>query len=65
MMTVRTLVPTLDRILTFERVVRLPETIDGGRIQATFDRGVVTILVPKAPAARARKITISPNGHHR
>jgi HSP20 family protein len=48
----------------FERVVRLPETVDGERIQATFDRGVVTILVPKAPAARARKITISANGHH-
>ena len=47
----------------FERVVRLPETIDADRIQASFDRGVVTIIVPKAQAARARKITISANGH--
>ena len=47
----------------FERVVRLPETVDGERIQASFDRGVVTILVPKAAAARARRIAISTNGH--
>jgi HSP20 family protein len=43
----------------FERVVRLPTTVDGDRIQASFDRGVVTILIPKAQAARARKIAIS------
>jgi HSP20 family protein len=47
----------------FERVVRLPETVDSDRIQASFDRGVLTIVVPKAPAARARKIAISANGH--
>lgn len=46
----------------FERVVRLPETVDSDRIQASFDRGVLTIVVPKAPAARARKIAISANG---
>jgi len=46
----------------FERVVRLPETVDGDRVQASFDRGVLTIVVPKAPAARARKIAISANG---
>lgn len=46
----------------FERVVRLPETVDADRIQASFEAGVVTILIPKAPAARARKIAISANG---
>ena len=46
----------------FERVVRLPETVDGDRIHASFDRGVVTIVIPKAPAAQARKIAISTNG---
>ena len=46
----------------FERVVRLPETVDGDRIHASVDGGVVTILIPKAPAARARKIAISANG---
>lgn len=48
----------------FERVVRLPETVDGDRIQASFDRGVVTILVPKAQATRARKIAIAPASGH-
>jgi HSP20 family protein len=43
----------------FERVVRLPETVDGENIHASFDRGVVTIVVPKAQAARPRKIAIS------
>ncbi len=43
----------------FERVVRLPDTVDSDRIQASFDRGVVTILIPKAQEARARKIAIS------
>jgi HSP20 family protein len=48
----------------FERVVRLPDSVDGDRIHASFDRGVVTILVPKAQTARARKIAISANGQH-
>lgn len=47
----------------FERVVRLPETVDSDRIQASVEAGVVTIVIPKAPAARARKIAISANGH--
>jgi len=47
----------------FERVVRLPETVDGDRIQASVEAGVVTITIPKAPAARARKIAILANGH--
>jgi HSP20 family protein len=46
----------------FERVVRLPDTVDSDRINASFDRGVVTILVPKAQGAQARKIAISANG---
>lgn len=48
----------------FERVVRLPDSVDGDHIHASFDHGVVTILVPKAQAARARKIAISANGQH-
>ena len=51
---------------TFERVVRLPETVKADDIHASFDKGVLTIVVPKAEAARARKITISApsNGSH-
>lgn len=43
----------------FERIVRLPETADAERIDASFDNGVLTIHIAKAQAARARKIEIS------
>ena len=42
----------------FERSVRLPEFVDAEHIEATFTHGVLTITVPKAPAAQPRKITI-------
>ena len=43
---------------TFERAVRLPEYVEGDKIEATYTNGVLTITVPKAQAARARKIEI-------
>ena len=43
---------------TFERAVRLPEYVEGDKISATYEHGVLTIAVPKAQAARARKIEI-------
>jgi len=43
---------------TFERAVRLPEYVEGDRIEATYEHGVLTITVPKAAAARARKIEV-------
>ena len=42
----------------FERAVRLPEYVEGDKIEATYAHGVLTITVPKAVAARARKIEI-------
>jgi HSP20 family protein len=42
----------------FERAVRLPEFVDAERIDAEFKNGLLTITVPKAQAAQARKITI-------
>jgi HSP20 family protein len=44
----------------FERSVRLPEFVDGERISAEFTSGVLTVTVPKAAAAQARKIEIKP-----
>jgi HSP20 family protein len=44
---------------TFERAVRLPEFVDGDRISADFSNGVLTVTVPKAQAAQARKIEIA------
>jgi HSP20 family protein len=43
---------------SFERAVRLPEYVEGDRIEATYVHGVLTITVPKAEAARPRKIEI-------
>jgi HSP20 family protein len=42
----------------FERAIRLPEYVEGDKIEASYDRGVLTITVPKAQAARPRKIEI-------
>lgn len=42
----------------FERAVRLPEYVEGDKIEATYTHGVLTITVPKAQAARPRKIEI-------
>ena len=42
----------------FIRSVRLPEYVDSEKIEASYDRGVLVVTIPKAAAARARKITI-------
>src|SRR5262245_30759530 len=42
----------------FERSVRLPEYVDGEKITAAFANGLLTITVPKAKAAQARRIEI-------
>jgi HSP20 family protein len=44
----------------FERSIRLPEFVDGEQIGAAFENGLLTITVPKAQAAQARKIEIRP-----
>jgi HSP20 family protein len=44
----------------FERAIRLPEFVDAEKISADFDNGLLTITVPKAQAAQARKIEIKP-----
>jgi HSP20 family protein len=43
---------------TFERAVRLPEFVDADRISARFDKGVLSVSIPKAEAAKPRKIAI-------
>ncbi len=42
----------------FERSVRLPEFVDADKIEASYANGVLTVTVPKAQAAQARKIAI-------
>ena len=43
---------------SFERAVRLPEYVEGDKIEASYTNGVLTITVPKAAAARPRRIEI-------
>ena len=48
---------------SFERAVRLPEYVEGDKISANYTNGVLTITVPKAEAARPRKITVNATGN--
>jgi HSP20 family protein len=43
---------------TFARSLALPQTADAERIEANFDRGVLTIEVPKVEQAKPKKIEI-------
>jgi HSP20 family protein len=42
----------------FSRSLRLPQTADAERVDAHFDKGVLTIEVPKREEAKARRIEI-------
>ncbi|HSB53056.1 MAG TPA: Hsp20/alpha crystallin family protein [Gemmatimonadales bacterium] len=42
----------------FARVVRLPVPVEGGKIDAAFQDGILTIRLPKVEAAVAKKILI-------
>jgi HSP20 family protein len=43
---------------TFARSVSLPHTTDAEKIQASFDKGVLTVAVPKAELAKPRTIEV-------
>jgi HSP20 family protein len=43
---------------TFARSMRLPQTADTERIEATFDKGVLTVSVPKTEQAKPRTIEV-------
>lgn len=44
---------------SFARSLRLPRTADGERIGASFDKGVLSVSVPKAEAAKPRTIEVT------
>lgn len=46
------------RVGEFRRVVTLPEEIDGDKVKAVLQNGVLTVTLPKAEAAKARRIEI-------
>lgn len=47
---------------SFARVVRLPVEVDPGRVEAALRHGVLTVTMPKAEAARPRKIQVAAAG---
>ena len=49
----------------FSRSIRLPEYVDGEKIEATYTNGVLTVRVPKSPAALPRKINVAVNAEPR
>lgn len=42
----------------FQRMVTVPAGVDADRIQATVDQGLLTLTLPKAVEAKARKIDV-------
>lgn len=44
---------------SFARSFQLPKGIDEGKIEARFDRGVLSVRVPKGAVPEARRITIN------
>jgi HSP20 family protein len=42
----------------FARTVRLPATVDGSKVTAAFKNGLLTVTLPKAPAAKGTTIPI-------
>jgi HSP20 family protein len=42
----------------FARTLRLPVPVDGSKVTATFKHGLLTITLPKAPAAKGTPIAI-------
>lgn len=43
---------------TFARSIRLPQTADTDRIEASFDKGVLTVTVPKTEQAKPKTIQV-------
>jgi HSP20 family protein len=44
------------RIGTFSRSVALPVSVDSNKAEAVFDKGVLTVTLPKKETAKAKKI---------
>jgi HSP20 family protein len=47
---------------SFSRSLTLPEGVDPEKVQASFDRGVLEVRIPKPEQRKPRKVTISASG---
>lgn len=44
---------------SFQRVIRLPGEVDADGVSASFKQGVLTVTLPKAAVARARRVEVT------
>ena len=44
---------------TFHRSFSLPTTVDGGKVEAKYENGVLTVVLPKREEAKPRTIQVS------
>jgi HSP20 family protein len=44
---------------TYRRALRLPSEVDADAVTATYRNGVLTVTLPKAPAAKVRSIPVT------
>ncbi|HEX7128178.1 MAG TPA: Hsp20/alpha crystallin family protein [Thermodesulfobacteriota bacterium] len=42
----------------FARAIRLPAAVDAAKVDATFKNGVLTVTLPKTPAAKGKTIQV-------
>ena len=49
----------------FSRTITFPAEIDADKVQAALHDGVLSIVLPKAPSAKPRKIEVKPLGHQK
>lgn len=45
----------------FSRVIDLPFVVDSGKVQATLEKGILRILLPRAEQDKPRKISVKTN----
>jgi HSP20 family protein len=43
---------------SFQRAMRLPDTVDENKVEASFNNGVLTVSLPKRPEAIGNQRTI-------
>jgi HSP20 family protein len=46
------------RFGTFERAFVLPHTVDAGRVEATYEHGVLTLALPRREEAKPRTVQV-------
>ena len=46
---------------SFRRSVRFPVPVEGDKVEANFENGVLTLSIPKAEAMKPKRITVKAN----